>query len=300
MTHAGPMSNVEIVDMRCRPPLPEFRQYFDIDRIAEQGARTGAGPVSRAFVEGSMELFLEEMKEAGITRAVVQGRNGPERNMGVKFNASYMDNRRLADLQSRYPDIFVAFGGIDVSNTVHDAVAETELCLGELGLHGIFIEPGRALGAGADDARLDPIYEICLEHRAPVNIMSGPYAGPDIGASDPVFIDRLATRFPDLKIICGHGCYPFVNQIIGVAFKHRNVFISPDMYMFAPGAGAYVEAANTALKEQMLFGSAYPLRPMGQTVAGTRSLGFEQEALNNYLHGNAASLLGGTHPAREH
>jgi hypothetical protein len=289
MTASDPIAG--IVDMRCRPPLPEFRQYFDISRIAEQGGRTGAGPVSRAFVEGSMELFLEEMKQAGVSRAVVQGRIGPERIMGVKFNACFIDNQRIADLQTRYPGTFIGYAGIDVSNTVHNAVAETERCLGGLGLRGIFIEPGCALGSGADDERLYPVYEKCLKFGGSVSVMTGPYAGPDISAFDPVFIDRLATRFPELKIICGHGCYPFVNQIIGVAFKHRNVFVSPDMYMFAPGAGAYVEAANTALKDQMLFGSAYALRPMGQSVEATRELGFNTDALNQYLHGNASALL---------
>src|SRR5690606_3595739 len=77
-----------VIDMRCRPPLPEFREYFDIPRITWHGARTGAKQVSRAFVEGSMELFFEEMEEAGINVAVVQGRNSPAVFMGKQFNAA--------------------------------------------------------------------------------------------------------------------------------------------------------------------------------------------------------------------
>jgi predicted TIM-barrel fold metal-dependent hydrolase len=280
-----------IIDMRCRPPLVEFRQYFDIARIAEQGGRTGAGPVSPAFVQGSMEMFLEEMEAAGITKAVVQGRNGPERNMGVKFNACFIDNKVISDLQAKYPNTFVGYGGIDVSNTVHNAATETVRCFNDLGLRGIFIEPGRALGCGADDERLFPIYEECLRFGGAVSVMTGPYAGPDIAASNPVYIDRLASRFPALKIICGHGCYPYVNEMVSVAFKHRNVFVSPDMYMFAPGAGAYIDAAKTALKDQMIFGSAYPLRPMGQSVEVTRTFGFDREVLENYLRGNALKLM---------
>ena len=63
-----------IIDVRCRPPLREFREYFDIPRLTWHGRRTGAREVSRAFAEGSMELFFEEMKTAGIDVAVVQGR----------------------------------------------------------------------------------------------------------------------------------------------------------------------------------------------------------------------------------
>lgn len=66
-----------IIDARCRPPLEEFRLYFDLPRITWHGLRTGAKEVSRAFREGAMELYLDEMAQVGIDVAVVQGRNSP-------------------------------------------------------------------------------------------------------------------------------------------------------------------------------------------------------------------------------
>src|ERR1043166_10205829 len=280
-----------IIDVRCRPPLEEFREYFDIPRITWHGRRTGARSVSQAFVEGSMELFFDEMQEAGIDKAVVQGRNSPEVFMGRKFNAAFIRNERIAELQDKYPGRFIGLAGIDPSNTAHDAVKETERAIRSLGLQGIFLEPGRALNALPDDERLNPIYEKCLELNVPVNVMSGPYAGPDISASDPLAIDRLATRYPDLKIILGHGSYPYIQMVLGVAFTHPNVYVSPDMYIFAPGGAAYVEAANSTLSEQILFGSAYPLRPLVQTVEDTRQLGFGDETLKLYFSGNAERLF---------
>jgi predicted TIM-barrel fold metal-dependent hydrolase len=281
-----------IIDMRCRPPIEEFRRYFELSRVRFQAARSGARSVSRAFIEGSMELFFEEMDEAGIEIGVVQGRNSPERLMGTRFPAAFVPNERIAELQDRHPKRLVGFGGVDASNTVHDAVLETTRCLDDLGLKGIFVEPGRALGTGCDDERLFPIYEACIERAAPVCIMTGPYAGPDITASSPVCVDRLATRFPDLRIICGHGCYPFVQEIVGVAYKHLNVYVSPDMYAFTPGGGLYAEAAAGSLKEQMLFGSAYPLWPMIDAVESTRAFDLPEPCLQRYFSGNARELLG--------
>lgn len=281
-----------IIDMRCRPPLAEFREYFDIPRITWHGKRTGAKTVSRAFVEGSMELFFEEMQQAGVDLAVVQGRNSPEVFMGRKFNAAFIRNERVAELQDQYPGRFVGLAGIDPTNTVHDAVKETDRCIRSLNLKGIFLEPGRALGTGPDDSRLFPIYEKCLELNVPVSIMSGPYAGPDIEVSNPLYFDRLATRYPELKIICGHGCYPYVQEILGVAFKHPNVHVSPDMYIFAPGGGAYVEASNSTLREQIIYGSAYPLRPLVQTVQDNRDLPFNEEVLEDYFCNNSKRVLG--------
>ncbi|AUL14326.1 amidohydrolase family protein [Bordetella bronchiseptica] len=280
-----------IIDMRCRPPLPEFREYFDIPRISWHGARTGAKQVSRAFVEGSMDLFFEEMDQAGIEIAVVQGRNSPAVFMGKQFNAAFIPNERLAQIQDQYAGRFVCFAGIDVSNTAHNAVEETVRSIKSLGLKGIFIEPGRQIQSTPDDERIFPVYEKCIELDIPVNLMSGPYAGADIGVSDPLYVDRLCTRYPELKIILGHGGYPYVQQILGVAFKHTNLFVSPDMYVFAPGGQAYIDAANGALRDQMVYGSAYPLRPVTQTVSDTLGLGLSADSERAYLELNARKLL---------
>ena len=280
-----------IIDVRCRPPLPEFREYFDIPRITWHGARTGAKSVSKAFCEGSMELYFQEMDEAGIDVAIVQGRNSPEVFMGKKFNAAFIKNERIAELQDQYRGRFVGLAGIDPSNTAHNAVKETERCIRELGLKGIFVEPGRALQSNPDDPRMYPIYEKCIELDVPVNLMSGPYAGPDIEVSTPLYVDRVATRYPDLKILLGHGGYPYVQEVLGVAFKHVNVYVSPDMYLFAPGGKAYVEAANSTLREQIVYGSAYPLRPLVQTIADNRKMGFESDTLDQYFSGNAKKIF---------
>ena len=79
--------------------------------------------------------------------------------------------------------------------------------------------------------------------------------------------------------------------LLGVAFKHVNVFVSPDMYIFAPGGKAYVEAANSTLKDQIVYGSAYPLRPLVQTISDNRKLGFEADSLEQYFSGNAKRIF---------
>jgi len=281
-----------IIDMRCRPPLKEFLAYFEVDRTVWTGKRVGARTVSKAFLEGSMELFMREMDEAGVDIGVVLGRNSPEVFLGRKFNAAYIRNEVLAELQASYPGRFICFAGIDPTNTVHDAVEETERCIRKLGLKGVFLEPGRSLGRGPDDSRLFPIYEKCLELGVPVNLMSGPNAGLDIDASNPLYVDRVASRYPDLKVICGHGCYPYIQEIVGVAFKHPNVFVSPDLYMFAPGAGEYVRAVNGALAEQFMFGSCYPFIPLAQAVEDTHKLGLDGSVLDGYFSENAARVIG--------
>ena len=48
-----------------------------------------------------------------------------------------------------------------------------------------------------------------------------------------------------------------------------NVHLSPDMYLNVPntpGSLEYVRAANFYLRDRLLFGTAYPSRPMVESV----------------------------------
>lgn len=106
-----------------------------------------------------------------------------------------------------------------------------------------------------------------------------------------MYIDDLARRYPDLKIVAGHGCWPWVTQMLGVAFKHRNVYVCPDVYMFMPGADEYIQAADTYLQDQFIFGTAYPYRPLGQTAQDFLALPIRPEAMRKIVYDNAAALL---------
>jgi predicted TIM-barrel fold metal-dependent hydrolase len=83
-----------------------------------------------------------------------------------------------------------------------------------------------------------------------------------------------------------------VNEIIGVAFRYPNVYLVPDMYIFLPGGRLYVEAANTFLQEQILFGSSHPFRAMRQSVEDYLHLGFSEDVITKVMSENAQKLLG--------
>ena len=102
---------------------------------------------------------------------------------------------------------------------------------------------------------------------------------------------RIARAFPNLQIVCHHGFYPRVHEIIGVAFRYENVFLVPDMYIFLPGSSLYVEAANGFMADQLIFGSSYPFRPMGQTIDDFINLGLSDYALERAFYLNANRVL---------
>lgn len=277
-----------IVDFRGRPPTKEYLGFFLQERTKYINYRLGAKEVSKAFIEGSLDLFFQEMEEAGITKTLALGRNCPPVIPGAN---SAIPNDHIKDLVDKYPDKIIGMAGIDPGNIVHDALPEIDRSIKKLGLKGIHIEPARSLVSYPNDKRLYPIYEKCVELDIPVVLMTGPYAGPNIEFTNPLHIEDVCKDFPKLNVIAGHGCWPWVNEVVGVAFKYPNFYIVPDCYMFMPGASIYIEAANSFLADQMIFGTAYPYRPLKQTVDEFMALPIKDEAKEKMLYKNALRLL---------
>ena len=278
---------LKLIDFRGRPPTAEFNSYFTREGTTTVNFRVGAKYVSPAYMANSVDLFLEEMAAANIVRTVALGRNAKALN--PKQNG-FIPNDHIHGLMKEYPGKVIGCAGIDLTDTVHNAIEETERCI-KLGFKAIHIEPARSLDAMPNDSRIFPLYERCVELDIPVVLMTGPLAGPTIEYSNPVYIDDLAGKFPKLKIVAGHGCWPWVTQILGVAFKHRNVYVCPDVYMFMPGADQYIQAANTYLQDQFLFGTAYPYRPLEQTAQDFLAFPINPEAMKKIVYSNIVKLL---------
>ncbi|MGZ4960808.1 MAG: amidohydrolase family protein, partial [Methylomonas sp.] len=225
------------------------------------------------------QAFVEEIREVGITKAVVVGRDTP--NLTVS-------NDRILEITAPHPEL-IGIASVDPQKP--DALAEIERAINQLGLPGVNIEPGFGNPPlFADDPALFPIYDACSQQKVPLFLMSGPTT-PNLDYARPEAVGRVARAFPQLPIVCYHGFYPYVNEIIGVAFRYENVHLVPDMYIFLPGSHLYVEAANGFLRDQLLFGSSYPFRAMSQTVQDFLNLGFKEQVLDSVLSKNAERLL---------
>ncbi len=120
--------------------------------------------------------------------------------------------------------------------------------------------------------------------------MSSPTT-PDPRFNDPSGLAIVAQNFPRLKIAALHGYWPHVEAITGLAFRYENIHLIPEMDLFQSGSRTCVEAANGPLADQMLFGSSYPFRHIGQSIEDFLALGFKENVLDKVLHDNAARLL---------
>jgi hypothetical protein len=273
--------------MRSRPAfLHDFygktRGTPEYDVVKWLNGRVGCRNVERFTASKDVESFVKEIKDTRIAASVVVGRDTP----GIKHS-----NDEIHELTRRHTEL-VGVGSVDPHRVgIKAAVAEVERAVNVLGLKAINVEPGfGSPPRNADDPMLYPVYDACQQLGVPVSIMSGPTA-PSLDMVNPSAVGHVAKAFPKLSIICYHGFYPYVNEIIGVAFRWENVFIVPDMYIFAPGGGLYVEAANGCMQQQILFGSSYPFRAMAQSINDYRTLGIKDDAIDDVMFNNARRVL---------
>lgn len=273
-----------VVDFRARPNLVEYDRYLRprldaIDQVT--GGRYGAYRAATEDLAG----FVDRLDRAGIDVAVFAARSR------VSTGDWSLTNDVVADAASQYPDRIVGLAGIDISD-MGAALREVDRAVGSLGLRGVCIDPFQ-LAWRPDDPRLDPLYAAVAEHGVLMVVTMGAMPGVEapLACGDPLALDDVAARFPDLSLVGSHAGWPFTQQMIAVAWRRRNVYFENSFYHHAPGASAIVEAANDMIGHKILYASAYPFSPLEETLERFRSLPLRDDVRREVLGGNACSLL---------
>lgn len=280
-----------IIDVRCRFTGGKSAEYY-----REQLKKSGRLPLIKSLEEGTEESFFREIEEAGVTTAVSASGFNPGAKLGkYTFADRTTSNDDLAELQQKYPGKFIACGGIDVSDTFHQGLEEIQRCYFDLGIRVFGIEPGRAPGCNPSDSRLDDYYRLLQELNCTVIIQtSGLKGGTYLDYANPHHIEVVAHKFPHLRILCAHGCYPFVREAIVIAMRRENIWLSPEGYLWHLGHEDWMRAINKdfeGFSNKFLFGTAYPLTPIKAFVENFKKLPFEAEVLPKLLYKNALTAL---------
>lgn len=276
-----------IIDCRLRPPSRGFLQlslFRDTARTARMSRSFGM-PQAPSTAQCSTELLLQEMDRSGITMGVVPGRKAYPFLGGV-------NNEDIVGIMQDYPGRFIGVAGLDPTDR-KAAMDEIDRFVVNGPLKGVGMEPGLLpVPMYPNDRRIYPIYEKLQAEGIPLLLMAGGGNGPDLSYGFPHILDQIAADFPNLTIINTHGGYPYVTEVLFVAYKRPNIYICPDMYLFnSPGWQDYVTAANTALQDRFLFGTAYPFIPLEEGVAHFKQLPFKEEVLPKVLYQNIARAL---------
>lgn len=281
-----------VIDFRIRPPLPSFKNHFIFTSHTPERllADPHTLPVlhrdrqeARSAREFSLALMQREMDDAGVTHAVIMGRD-----TGGQYGTS--SNEEIAEFCAGSQGRFAGFAGIDPTN-IGKAI-QTIRRTKPLGLKGLAFDNG-FVGLHQDDSSLWPVYDAAAEENLPLALTASLLLGPDLSYAHPDRFRAVAKRYPSLPIIISHAAWPWTTLACAVAYECPNVHLLPDCYLntFAPGTDDYVKAANRFMSDRLLYASAYPVRPLGQSLRNFKELPLAPQAMENALFRNAQRLL---------
>ncbi len=251
--------------------------------IDEISARRGR-PVSE---------FISAMDDAGYDLSVVFSID-----QETTTGAAPLTPEVLARAVDEFPGRLRALMGLDPHK--EDAARALERGVKELGLHGALLCPFLHR-LPADDPAYRPIYNKCIELGVPVWIhtsVNWAQAHPmELGR--PLALDRLCGEMPGLKVIAGHGGWPWVPEMVAAAWRHQNLYIDPSghrwKYLSTPNSGweMLLHFGNTVLQNKVLFGTDWPLMPLSlaEIAAEARALPLKPEVTEKWMGGNSARLL---------
>ena len=277
---------MRVIDFRLRPAIPQYLAHLEW-RVAHHPQKS-TSPVAPALARAlAPDDLIVEMDRLGIEVGVFTARDWYGDDPNWPFT-----NEAIAATAEAYPTRLIGFGGVDPRRP--DAAALVRTAKNDLGLRGICVD-GFVMATSPADPAFDPIYRACVENDLPVVITLGalPAIPSPMDASHPRHVDDVAMRFGDLRIVMSHAAWPFTSEMLGVVFRHDNVWFENSFYHFAPGVpDVMVHAINEWVTDRAMFASAFPSAPLGETIERLARLDFTEEARHRMFFENARELLG--------
>ncbi len=279
---------MRIIDLHC---YPNTQPWIDCQ-----------GPYVKALAEywkrdwsaKEEDEVVRDFAEAGVDAVLVA------LDLETTAGTPPCSNDYVAGMWKRHPERIVqAWGAVDPLKG-EAAIAEAEHAVKDLGLLGFHFHP--IMGHFAvNEPRFHPLWEAIAALDVPVMIDVGTTGmgasmpgglGARIRHAHPAAIDDLAADFPALRIVAAHPGWPWIEEMTAVALHKGNVFW--EMSGWAP---KYIPASllrdmRSRLKDKVMFGSDYPSMPYPRLFKEWHEVGYSDEFLEKFFHGNAEAILG--------
>ena len=259
------------------------------------------------FIMRQQEIDLDvtpEMHASAVSkvdRAIVFGLRAP-------LTGFLTVNDTVAEYIRTDPKKLIGFAAI--CPTEDNALEEVDRAVQELGLRGLKMAP---IYGGWDplDPRALKIFARAEELGLPIMFHQGatyPRKAP-LKYANPVLLEDIALRFPDLKMIIAHIGHPWELEAIVLIRKQPNVFADISALFYRPWQ--YYNSLRLAVEygvaDKLLFGTDYPITTFDESVKGLHDIvklsqemrlpPLPEDLPDQILHRDTLDLLGLDDPA---
>lgn len=283
------LATITAIDMHVHIEVDHHGHASLPDDLAEAASRYFSTDGPRPDLD-SVAAYYRERRMAAVVFTV---------DAETQLGHSPLSSAEIAEGAQRNNDVLIPFGSVDPRRP--DAVERVRRLVDDHGVRGFKFHP-TVQGFDPSDEAHFALYEtlqdagvVALFHTGQTGIGAGLPGGRGLllGLSNPMLLDPVAARFPDLQIIMAHPSVPWQDEALSVATHKHNTWV--DLSGWSPKyfPEALVRAANSYLKKRVLFGSDFPLLTPDRWMRDAETAGaLKPEVMPGILKDNAARLLG--------
>ncbi|HLG17261.1 MAG TPA: amidohydrolase family protein [Blastocatellia bacterium] len=261
---------------------PAFGNLFEnVPEVARLFKQSGSAEVLRAGV--SPQAMIYAMDRAGVETVMLCAWHRPGRWV--------ITNDQVAAIASEFPGRFFGVAAVNLEKPL-EATRELDRAVMELGFKALRVIPW-LWNRPPNDKLYYPLYVKCIELDIPFCTQvghTGPLMPSEPGRPVP-YLDEVALTFPELKIVGGHIGYPWTDEMIGLAWKHENVFIDTSAHLPRYYPPALLHYMKTYGKEKVLFGTNFPQLPFEKCMEQARALELSDDVRMKFLRENARRVF---------
>lgn len=243
----------------------------------------------------SMAQVMAVMDHAGVDKAVILAED-----YSAVMDQPIVSNEEIRLLLDLEPERFVGFASVDPRK--EDAAETLRAAFETLKLDGLKLNLSH-LQMYPDDARLAPLFELCVQYNKPVTFHSGFSWEPDSPSKygRPILYEDVAVSYPELRFCLAHLGWPWVDELAMLLLKYPNVYTDTATVFMDSPANYYEQIfmKNMApgwlqnnLMDKVMFGSNLPRFRQVRTREGLEKLEIRPDVLKKIMGDNAKVFLG--------
>lgn len=260
--------NVDFADR----PIPEYMK-----RVKSDYFKAG----DEFFSSPELPQLIDEMDERGIEKAILICQVGA--NGGRAF-----------DFVEARPDRFsLGVGGLNLLKPMKTLRALESFVANHPVAYTV-VGPS-FWGDGLyppSDAVYYPLYTKCCELNLPLCLNTG-IPGPPLPAEaqNPIHLDRVCIRFPELPLVMMHGADPWWDVAIRLLGKYRNLRLMTSAWSPKYLPESLLHFMRTRGKDRVMYASDHPVLSFERCLGEAAELDLPDDVRDNWLYANAQSFF---------
>ena len=233
------------------------------------------------FKSPELSEMIDNMDANGVERAILMS------------NVRDTESRALSFVEAR-PDRFaLAAGGFNLLKPMKTVRALESFARSNPVAYAIV---GPSFWGDGMYPPTDPVYYAlyvkCCELDLPLCVNTG-IPGPPLPAEpqNPIHLDRICYRFPELKLCMIHGADPWWDTAIRLMLKYKNLRMMTSAWSPKRLPESLLHYMRTRGQDRVLFASDYPVLSMERCLAEAANLDLPDEVRAAWLYDNAQAFF---------